>query len=89
VEQSQKYHTGGTITCGIFGIVPPVCYFWDCSTSVVFLGLFHQCGIFGIVPPVLYFWDKNTTLVENPKTPHWWNNPKNTTLVKQSQILNR
>jgi hypothetical protein len=22
--------------CGIFGIVPPVWYFWDCSTSVVF-----------------------------------------------------
>jgi hypothetical protein len=78
--------------CGIFGIVPPVWYFWDCSTSVVFLGLFHQCGIFGIVPPVWYFWDCSTSVVFTvcfsfyyALIPHWWNNPKNTTLVEQSQ----
>ena len=32
--------------CGIFGIVPTVWYFRNCSDSVVFLELFQQCGIF-------------------------------------------
>jgi hypothetical protein len=33
--------------CAIFGTVRTVCYFWNCSDSVLFLELFRQCAIFG------------------------------------------
>jgi hypothetical protein len=43
--------------CAIFGTVRTVCYFWNCSDSVLFLELFRQCAIFGTVQTVCYFWN--------------------------------
>jgi HD-like signal output (HDOD) protein len=43
-----------------------VWYFRDCSTSVLFLGLFHQCGILGLSHicshTVLYFLNKHSVI---------------------------
>jgi hypothetical protein len=41
----------------VFGTVQTMCYFWNCSDSVLFLELFRQCAIFGTVQTVCYFWN--------------------------------
>jgi hypothetical protein len=49
--------------CGIFGTVPTLWYFWNCSDLVVFLELFRPCGIFGTVPTLWYFWNGSDLVV--------------------------
>jgi hypothetical protein len=52
--------------CGIFGIVPPVWYFWDCSTSVVFTVCFSFYYAFCEFQYTVKFTHEVTSIKQSP-----------------------